>query len=65
MVECGVEEADNLRAFVVDDRLRLLVPEYRYSEPRYATSEDMPYTAPQVETPTCPCTPDWLCGIAP
>ena len=39
MVECRVEEADYFRAFVVDDRPRLLVPEYWYSEPAKSRRE--------------------------
>ena len=33
VVECGVEDADDFRAFVVDNRVRLLVPENRDGEP--------------------------------
>ena len=33
VVEGGIEDADDFGAFVVDDRLRLLVPENRDGEP--------------------------------
>jgi hypothetical protein len=33
VIECGIEHADNFRAFIVDDRIELVVPQNRDREP--------------------------------
>jgi hypothetical protein len=38
VVERGVEDADDFGAFIVDDRLRLLIPENRDGEPERGVS---------------------------